>query len=794
MTVTEQPSATTNYVGTGVRSRNGPRFVRGVGRYVDDVHLPREATMVVLRSPHAHARIVSIDTAAARAFDGVYTVATGTELFDQIGPQHYLWDLPGQKTGHGRPVTVGKVRHVGEPVAVVVARDQYVAEDARDLIEVVYEPLPPVPTVDDALAPNAPLLHVEWGDNVQVTAAWPVAIPGAPTPPDASAALMGAHTVIRETFTSARIVAASMETRGVVCDYDPSGPSLTMHTSTQSPHQVREGVAAMLGLAEHRIRVIAPDVGGAFGMKAVLYPEEVLVPYFALKLRRPVRFTEQRDESFVASTPSRDQRMDLTVGFDVDAKIVGLRARFLVDLGSAPSTCGAGTGWVTGALLCGPYAVPAADIAATAVVTNKTPLGAYRGFGQPEANFPLERMLDIAAGRLGLNPVELRRRNLVPPEAFPFTTATGQLLDSGDYPAMLAAALDRPAYREMVRERDETRQAGRRTGIGIAFFNECTNFGPSGVFPLIGITTGGWDATTVTVEPDGTIRVTSGQTPMGQGIETAFAQLAADQFGVPLDDVVVRFGDTDSSHYTAYASGASRAAGIGGSSLMVAAGKLVDKMRCIAAHLMEADPDDIEHSGGEFRVRGTGVPGLTYSTIAAAAYQGGNLPKGMEPGLEALGTFDPLALAFSYGVVVALVDCDEGTGQVHVRRMIFGHACGNQLIPRIVNAQIVGGALQGQGAALSEEITYDEHGKPEAVNFKDYLMPLATEIPEMDLFHTVTPTPFALNGAKGVGESGVIAAPAAIVNAVQDALPRNAAPLTAIPLLPERVLAALDEF
>lgn len=792
MTATVSEQDTGGYVGRSVPTRTGDRFVRGAGTFVDDVHHTREATMVVLRSPHAHARIVSIDTSAAAAMDGVFAVATGAELFDGIGPQQYLWDLPGQKIGHGRPVTVEKVRHVGEPVAVVVARDQYVAEDARDAIEVVYEPLPVVTTMDQALAPDAPLLHEEWGDNVQVTAAWPVAIPGLPEPPDAGAALAGAHTVVRETFTSARILATSMETRGVVCDYDPTGPRLTIHTSTQSPHQVREGVGAMLGLPENRIRVIAPDVGGAFGMKGVLYPEEVLVPYFALRLRRPVRFTEQRDESFVASTPSRAQRMDLEVGFDADGRIVGLRARYLIDLGSAPSTCGAGTGWATGALLCGPYAVPAVDIVARAVATNKTPLGAYRGFGQPEANFPMERLLDLAAPRLGLDPVELRRRNLIEPESFPFTTATGQLLDSGNYPEMLDMALQRPAYREMLRERDEARAAGRPAGIGLAFFNECTNFGPSGVFPLIGITTGGWDATSVTVEPDGRVRVVSSQTPMGQDLETAFAQLAADRFGVPIDHVTVRFGDTDSSHYTAYASGASRAAGIGGSSLMVAADKATDKMRRIAAHLLEADPGDIEQSGDRFRVRGAGTPGIGYPTVAAAAYQGGNLPDGMEPGLEALGAFDPQALAFSYGVVVALVECDPDTGQVTVPRMIFGHDCGTQLNPRIVNAQIVGGALQGQGAALSEEIVYDEDGTPGAVGFDDYLVPLASDMPELDVFHTVTPTPFALNGAKGVGESGVIAAPSAIVSAIQDALPDGAAPITAIPVLPERVLAGLD--
>jgi aerobic carbon-monoxide dehydrogenase large subunit len=780
------------FVGQPVRSRNGVRFVRGAGRYADDVHLPRELTLAVLRSPHPHALIRSIDTSAAKAMDGVHAVATGAELFDEFAPMRYLWDLPGQRVGPGRPVARDRVRHVGEPVAVVVARDQYVAEDALDVIVVDYEPLPAVVDVDAALAEGAPLLHPDWGTNVEVTAAWPAVLPGLPEPPDAGAALTSAHLVVGETFESSRVLATALETRGVVCDYDPAGPRLTLYSSTQSPHQVREGVAAMIGVPEHRIRVVAPDIGGAFGMKAVLYPEEPLVAYFALKLRRPVRFVEQRDESFVASTPSRAQRMRLEVGFAEDGRIVGLRARYTLDLGSAPSNCGGGTGWVTGALLCGPYRVPAVDIEATAVVTNKTPLGAYRGFGQPEANFPMERLLDIAAGRLGLDPVELRRRNLVPPEAFPYAGATGMVLDSGDYPAMLELALDRPAYRDARRGRDEARAAGRRVGLGLAFYNECTNFGPSGVLPLIGVSTGGWDATTVTVEPDGTIRVDSGQTPMGQGVETAFAQLAADAFGVALEDVTVRFGDTASSHYTAYASGASRAAGVAGSSLLVAAGKALDKMKAIAAHLLEADPSDVEQSGAGFVIKGTGAEPVSHATVAAAAYQGGALPEGMEPGLQVLGTFDPEALGFSYGVVAALVELDPGTGQVTVQRLIFGHDCGTQLNPRIVEQQVIGGALQGQGAALTEQLVYDADGRPRSTAFADYLVPLATEIPELDLFHTETPTPFTVNGAKGVGESGVIAAPAAIVNAIQDALGPGAEQITAIPVLPERVLAALS--
>jgi carbon-monoxide dehydrogenase large subunit len=547
----------------------------------------------------------------------------------------------------------------------------------------------------------------------------------------------------------------------------------------------------MLGLPENRIRVIAPDVGGAFGVKAVMYPEEALVPYFALTLRRPVRYIEQRDESFVASTPSRAQRIQLELGFAGDGRIVGLRARYLLDLGSAPSTCGAGTGWVTGALLCGPYTVPAIDIQGTVVVTNKTPLGAYRGFGQPEGNFAMERLLDIAARRLGIDAAELRKRNLVPAEEFPYTNAAGMVLDSGDYAAMLDLAIQHPAYRAALAERDAARADGRRVGLGLAFYNECTNFGPSGVFPLIGITQGGWDATTIAIEPDGRIRVTLGQTPMGQGVETALAQQAADAFCVDLDEVTVHFGDTASAHYTGYASGGSSAAGIAGSSLLVAAGKAKDKLREIAAHLLEAAPEDLELVPGGFTVRSSAVPPVSFARIAAAAYQGGNLPSGMEPGLEFLGTFDPVALAFAYGVVIALVELDAATGQVTVRRMIVGHDCGNQLNPAIVEGQIVGGLVQGLGTALLEELPYDEHGHPRAISLRDYPLPLSTDIPEFDLFHTVTPTPFSLNGAKGVGEGGVIASPAAIVNAIQDALPVGAAEITTIPVRPERILDAL---
>lgn len=356
---------------------------------------------------------------------------------------------------------------------------------------------------------------------------------------------------------------------------------------------------------------------------------------------------------------------------------------------------------------------------------------------------------------------------------------------------LLELAVQRPAYLAALAERDAGRAEGRLLGLGLAFYNECTNFGPSGVFPLIGITQGGWDSTTIAVEPDGRIRVTTSQTPMGQGVETALAQLAADAFGVQLADVTVHFCDTASSHYTGYASGASRSAGIAGSSLLVAAGQAKEKLRAIAAHLLEAAEGDVDQVPGGFGVPNSGTAPVSLATIAAVAYQGGNLPEGMSPGLEFLGTFDPVALAFSYGVAIALVELDAGTGQVAVRRLIVGHDCGNQLNPALVENQVIGGVMQGLGTALLEELPYDEHGQPHARSLKDYPLPLATDLGEFDLFHTVTPTPFSLNGAKGVGESGAIAAPAAIVNAIQDALPAGAPEITAIPVRPERILDAL---
>ncbi|SNR88914.1 xanthine dehydrogenase, molybdenum binding subunit apoprotein [Haloechinothrix alba] len=774
-------------------SLNADRWVRGGGRYLADIHLPRELTCAILRSPHPHAQIVRIDTSKAEELEGVRLVVTGAELSEEIVPHGYLWDLPGQKVGHGLCLTPDKARYVGDPVAAVVATDQYVAEDALDLITVQYDPLPPVNSAQEAMDPDAPLLHEHWGDNIQVRAQWPVPVADDSPPPNVDDALDSSTLLLHDTFTSSRIIGLPLETRGVIADCDATASNLTVYTSTQSIHQIREAIAASLRMPENQVRVIASDVGGAFGMKAVVYPEEILVSYLARRLRRPVRWIEQRDESFVASMPSRAQEVAIQIGFDSEGVMLGLRANTLTDLGASPSAAGAGTGWVTGALLCGPYRVPAVDITATAVVTNKSPLGAYRGYGQPEANFPMERLLDRAARELGIDAAELRRRNLVPSDSFPHPTSTGLMLDSGRYTELLDLTLQRSGYAELREYCEHARAAGRLVGLGLAYYNECTNFGPSGILPLIGVTQGGWDSTTVRVEPDGRIRVFTSQTPMGQGVETVLASTAADAFAVPMDHVTVCYGDTLSSPYTGYASGGSRAAGVAGSSLHAAADKVKVKLRQIAAHQLEADPEDVELVAGGYLVRGSGMEPLPLEALSAAAYRGAGLPDGLEPGLEAVGVFDPPSLAFSYGVVVALVEVDADDGTVRVDNLWIGHDCGPQLNPAIVAGQVVGGALQGLGAALYEELGYDEHAQPMVRSMTDYLLPTVKDMPEFTLLHLETPTPFSLNGAKGVGESGVIATPAAIVNAIQDALPSDVEELTTIPVTPLRLLRSLEE-
>lgn len=752
-------------------------FVRGRGRYLADVPAPGALHVAFVRSPHAHARIDAIDVSAAVAAPGVRAVLTGADLGD-VEPLGYVWNPPGQRATGVRCLAEGRVRYFGQPVAAVVADDGYLAEDAVDLVRVGYTTLPPVVGVDAALA-GAVRVHEDWPDNTLARMDFETG--------DVDAALEAADVCVEDVFSSSRVHGLPLEGHGVLAVPEPDG-TLCVHTSTQSVHQVRSAIADALHLPMSRVRVICPDVGGAFGVKAVVSDEEVLVALLAVRLGRAVRWVEDRNEALLVGGHGRNVRVELKAGFRADGTILGIRARVLVDTGATPTGTGIGPGAATGAFLVGPYRVADALIEVVGLVTTTPPVRAYRGFGQPEGVFAMERVLDIAAARLGLDPVVIRSRNLLRPDELPYWTASMMCLDSGDYPAMLEQVSARLAG---AAEEETPPEDGWRRGTGLACYTEVTNFGPSTVVAMMGIEEPGHDSARVRMNPDGGVQVFTSQIPMGQGIDTALARVAADALGVEPAAVVVHTGDTERTPYTGYGSGGSRGAGTGGSTVFAAASEIAEKLIRIGAHLLDVSPADVNLAEGRLRTTDSSRE-LPLAEVAGAAWRGLDLPKGETPELETTATYEPQGFGFSYGAVGAVVDVDVETGEVLVRRLVFGHDCGPQLDPDAVAGQVIGGAVQGLGTALYEHLDYDADGLPAVRNMGDYVLPTAAVVPEIELLHTETPSPFSLNGAKGVGEAGTIPVPAAIVNAVQAALPPSAPALRALPLRRADTLAAFD--
>jgi aerobic carbon-monoxide dehydrogenase large subunit len=763
------------HVGRSARRPRTAAFVRGDGRYIADLSLPGLCCLAIARSPIAHGRIKRIHTQAARDLPGVLAIYTGADVEGLASPPN-LWQLPGQRDAQPRPLAIGRVRYVGDAVAAVVALDAEIARAACDAIVVEYDPLPVIMTIDAALAPDAPRLYEDWPDNVVARCEWRVG--------DVKDALTSAACVVADTFISGRVHPLPLEPRGVVASLDARDDTLTVWSPTQSVHQVREGIATSLGLPEHRIRVLAPDIGGSFGQKACLYPEEVLVAYAALRIKRPVRWLESRQEAFLASVHGRDQQVTMETGFAADGRLLCVRGAVVLDKGAEPYRTSIGTAWITGALLTGPYRVPVIDIEACGVVTNKTPTGAYRGFGQPEANFAMERTLDIAAARLRMDPLEIRRRNLPSPQELPCRIATGIGLDSGRYVELLELVAERAEWTRPIPQTNGPRRRGR----GLAFYMEVTNFGPSVITNAIGVAAGGFDVASVRMEPSGHVRVYTGQTPMGQGVEIALTQICADELGIELADVAVTHGDTLACSYTAYASGGSRGAGVGGSAVALACRQLALKLRTLGAHLLSVDPDEVELGASVVSVRAQPERSVDYPALARVAYRGAGLPPGMPPGLEAQAVFDPPDLAIAYGAVAVDLEVDTRTGLVKLERIVFGHDCGPQINPGLVAGQVTGGIAQGVGCALFEELRFDADGLPLVQSLFDYPLPLAADLPPIELLHIETPTPYSVTGAKGVGESGVIAVPAAIANALQAALGSGAIE-NRLPLTPDRILS-----
>ena len=773
-------------MGRSIPMREAEPLLRGHGTYVSDLRLPGMLHAAVLRSPHAHARIRGIDTSAALTMPGVVRVLAGEDIRDAIEPFPSSFEFhpppwldavkPVLKGPRARVLALGKVHYVGEPVAMVVAEDRYRAEDALDGIAVDYEPLPPVVDPEAALEPDAGLVHDDAGDNVVFRFSIAKG--------DVERALENAPHRIEERLHHRRHGGVPMEGRGVLATVEVKPRRLTVWSSTQVPHSVRRQIAAQLGLAEETIRVVAPHVGGGFGPKVLVYPEEVLVPYLSLELGRPVQWIEDRREHFISTAHARDQIHYVELAFDEDGRILALKDRFLLDNG-AYNPMGLTDAYNTSAHLQGPYRIPSLAVTGTCVATNKVPNAPYRGAGRPEAVFVMERCIDRIAGELGLDPAEVRFRNFVQPEEIPYDAGIlyrdGEPVryDNGDFPATLTKAMDACRYRDVRARQQEAQRAGRHIGVGIGFYTEGTGVGS-------------FEGARVEVDSSGKLLVSVGASGHGQGHETVFAQLAADLWGVTPEDVTVVGGDTDAIRYGC-GTFASRSTVNAGTAIHEATRRLKEKVFELAGHLLEANPDDLTTRGGRVFVEERPDHGVSLAELAGAAVPGwaSRLPEGMEPNLEASYYYVPQTVTWANAAHLAVVEVDSGTGEVRLLDYAVAHDSGPAINPLFVEGQVRGGVAQGIGGALYEEFVYDELGQLLTGTLLDYLLPGCGEIPNIRQVHLETPSPLNPLGLKGIGEGGAIAPPVAIANAVVDALRPLGVEISETPVTPERLLALI---
>jgi carbon-monoxide dehydrogenase large subunit len=773
----------TSLVGSRIKRREDPRLIMGRGTYVDDVQLPRMTYAAILRSPYGHARIRHINTDKAKALPGVVAVITGADLQGKNVPCG--WTLPDMKVAPHPALAVGKVRYTGDAVAVVVAEERYLARDALDLIEVDFEPLPVVVDAEKATQPGAPQLHDEVPNNT--TFVWRVG--GG----DVDKAFREAEVVVKERIVNQRLIPNAIEPRGMVAQYTPGSGDLILWTATQIPHLVRLLLSMVMGIPEHKVRVIAPEVGGGFGSKLYLYPEEVIVASLAKVTGRPVKWIEERSENYVATTHGRDQVQYVEVAANRDGTITGLRVKSIANMGAYLSTFAPGIPTILfGLMLAGNYRIPNIACEVTGVHTNTTPVDAYRGAGRPEATYLVERAVDLTARELGLDPAEIRRRNFVPANAFPHTTATGVTYDSGNYQPTLDKALDIAGYQQLRQEQARLRQEGKYLGIGVTTYVEICGMAPSQVLGAVGAGAGGWESATVRVHPSGKVTVLSGASSHGQGHETAFSQIVADGMGIPFEDVEVVHGDTAQVQFGIGTFG-SRSAAVGGMAVLMSLQKIEEKAKKIAAFLLEAAEADLVFEGGQFFVKGTPGRGITIQQVAFAAYVPHKYPTGLEPGLEATSFYDPSNFTWPFGTHVAVVEVDPETGVVKLQRYVAVDDCGRVINPLLVDGQIHGGLAQGIAQALYEEAVYDENGQLVSGSLMDYAVPKADDLVNFELDRTETPSPVNALGVKGIGEAGTIASSAAIVNAVVDALAPLGVKHLDMPLKPERVWQAIQQ-
>jgi carbon-monoxide dehydrogenase large subunit len=740
MTTQHAPSG---LIGASIRRVEDPVLVTGKGCYTDDIQLPRMLHLAFLRSPYPHAKIISVNTTAAKAIPGVEAVLTGAELGERLSVPAIPM-VPGMKIPP-HPLLAGAVHAAGTPVAAVVAESRAVAQDAASTIDVEYEALPAVTNAEKALEPGAPLAREELDTNICYIATKKGG--------DVEKAFAQADHIVRMHIASSRLVAMAIEPRGVVAKPEPTG-DLTVWISTQSPHRVRADLATAIGFPEHRIRVIAPDVGGGFGSKGPLYQEYALACHLALKLGRPVKWISTRSEDFVTTNQGRDQAMTSELALKRDGTMLGLKVRVVANLGAYLQSNTAGPPQRMMAMAPGCYQIPNCHVEVVAVFTNTVSTGPYRGAGRPESVLNIERLIDKAARDLGMDRLEIRRKNFIRPEQFPYKTGVGVEYDSGDYERSLSEALRLSDYENLIRQRDEARARGELVGVGISTFVE-----PSGG--------AGFESGTVRVERTGEITVLTGSSSHGQGHETVFAQIAAEKMRVSMEHVAIRHGDTLVVQQGVGTFG-SRSAVMGGGAMAIAIDRVVEKARRIAAHLVEAAPEDIVQADGGFAVAGVPEKKITWRQIAAAAY--GRPVPGIEPGLQETVFFDPRREAWGFGAHVALVRIDRETGTPTLEKLVLVDDCGVIINPMIVEGQVHGGVAQGLGEAFREQMLYGDEGEVLTGSLMNYAVPRASDMPPLILGETVTPNPFNPLGVKGVGEAGCNGAPPAVANAVMDAL------------------------
>ena len=776
---------TTRIFSSGIRRREDPRLITGRATYTDDVKLPGMAYAAILRSPHAHARIRSVDTSAAASADGVAAVYTGADTDGVLAGLPCAWLIPDSdlKTPAHPPIAKDVVRYQGDAVAVVVAEDRYQAEDALQLIDVDYEPLPAVVDPQKAASEGAPQLHEDVPNNLAFH--WVVA--GG----DAASAFDDAEVVVKDRIVQQRLIPNAMEPRSAVAQYSKPTGELTLWSTSQNPHIARFLTSVVTGLGEHKIRVIAPEVGGGFGSKIPYYADEAITSFCSMQLDRPVKWTATRSEGYQATIHGRDHVEEVELAAAKDGKVTAIRTKVWAGMGAYLSTAAPGIPTILhGLMYSGVYDIPNIHGDVYGVFNSCTPVDAYRGAGRPEATFIVERLMDLLANELDMDPVEVRRKNLIAAFEDGYDVATGITYDSGDFEKALTLALDTAGYGGLRREQAELRGQGRYMGIGVSTYAEICGLGPSQVAGAVGFQGGLWESAVIRFHPTGKVNVYTGTSPHGQGEETTFAMIVADELGLDVDDVEVIHGDTDNTPM-GWGTYGSRTTAVAGAAVSLASTKIKEKAKVIAAHLLEAAVEDIDFEDGKFFVKGSPDQSKTIQDIALMANVAWDMPEGVEPGLEVTTFYDPPNFTYPFGAHVAVVEVDADTGQVDLKRYVASDDCGQQINPMIVEGQVHGGVVQGTGPVLWEGAVYDESGQLLTGSMLDYALPRADLLPQIETVSTTTPSPHHPLGVKGIGETGTIASTVTVYNAVMDALKPFDVDRIDMPLTPEKVWNAI---